>query len=61
MRLRTLAGLLVVTLLTIGLTAYSAIARHTEVAANHQPAANQSDPISGTWDVSFFVNGSAHP
>lgn len=61
MRLRTLTGLLVVTLLTIGLSAYSVIARHTGVAANDQPAASQSDPISGTWNVSFFVNGSAHP
>jgi hypothetical protein len=52
MRLRIFAGLLIVTLLTIGL--------HTGVAANHQPA-SQPDPISGTWNVSFFVNGSAHP
>lgn len=61
MRLRTLAVLLAVTISTIGLPAYSAIARHTGVVANQQSAASHSDPISGTWDVSFFVNGSPHP
>ena len=57
MRLRIFPGLLVVTLVAIGLSAYSATARHSGGGANQQQPANQADPISGSWDVSFFVNG----
>jgi hypothetical protein len=61
MRLRIFPGLLAVTLVAIGLSAYWATARHSGDGANHQQPASQSDPISGTWDVSFIVNGKSHP
>jgi hypothetical protein len=61
MRIRTLPGLLAIAGLAIGLWAYSASARLNRGAASHQEPASQSDPISGAWDVSFFVNGKAHP
>ena len=57
---------LIVTLLAACLSAYSILASHNEGLASHQPrhqtpSPSQSDPISGAWDVSFFVNGKAHP
>jgi hypothetical protein len=63
MRLKTLPGLLVVTLLAVSVSADTTIARHHEgfLNAPQAPNTNQSDPISGAWDVSFFVNGKAHP
>lgn len=67
MRLRRLSGLLAITLLAGVTSAYSAIAKHHERLADHQPAqqstapANQTDPISGAWDVSFFVRGNPSP
>jgi hypothetical protein len=66
MRLRSFLELLGVLWLVFVLSAFSATARHAEASANHQSAQptatpSQSDPISGAWDVSFFVNGSAHP
>lgn len=59
-------GVLIVTLLAIFLSAYSTLARHHEGLPTHQPrqltsSPSQPDPISGAWDVSFFVNGKAHP
>jgi hypothetical protein len=64
MRLRVLPGLLA--LLPLVLSAYSAIALDHEAFVIRRPAqetsvSSQADPISGTWDASFFVNGSAHP
>jgi hypothetical protein len=56
--------LLFVTLLTVFLAGYSTRAGHHQGYAIHpqQTASpSQSDPISGAWDVSFFVNGKAHP
>ena len=57
-------GGLIVTMLAVFLSAYSTLASHQE-GLGHQPgqqtSSNQSDPISGAWDVSFFVNGKAHP
>jgi hypothetical protein len=56
--------LLFVTLLTVFLAGYSTRAGHHQSYALHpqQTASpSQSDPISGAWDVSFFVNGKAHP
>ena len=63
MRLKVVPGLLLVTLLAVGVSAYASILRNQDgFAYAPQPAdASQSDPISGAWDVSFFVNGKAHP
>ncbi|HEV2827741.1 MAG TPA: hypothetical protein VGW76_09050, partial [Pyrinomonadaceae bacterium] len=57
---------LVVTLFAVCLSAYSTLASNNEGLASHQlrhqtASPSQSDPISGEWDVSFFVNGKAHP
>ena len=61
MRLRTFPGLLAIALVAIGLAAYSTTARHNEGGSSHQQPGNQTDPISGDWDASFFVNGTGHP
>ena len=66
MRVRSFSGLLVVALLTVVATAYSAMARHhkalTSQPAQHTVAhGNQTDPISGAWDASFFVRGTSSP
>src|SRR6185295_16323963 len=63
MRLKTLPGLLVVAVLVW--STYAVFAGHHE-SRSLQPALqtstpSQSDPISGVWDVSFMVNGDAHP
>jgi hypothetical protein len=65
MRLRFPVAL-IVTLLAAFLSVYSILASHNEGLASYQPrqqtsSPSQSDPISGAWDVSFFVNGKAHP
>ena len=52
-------GLLIVTLLSFFLSAYSPLITHQRRQQTSSPS--QSDPISGAWDVSFFVNGKAHP
>ena len=59
MRSRTISILTVLALATIFLSACSAIARHHDEA--FRPANDQSDPISGEWDVSFFVHEKKTP
>ena len=65
MRLRTFFGLLFMTLLAAWVSANSVFAGQDEGHAHNQPAqqiaSGQTDPISGAWDVSFMVNGDAHP
>ena len=59
MRSRTISILTVLTLATIFLSACSAIAKHHDEL--FRPANDQSDPISGEWDVSFFVHEKKTP
>jgi hypothetical protein len=67
MKLRLFLGLLILTLLTVVTSAYSAIAGHHEGLANHQPAQQtpeqkkETDPISGKWDASFSAQGTTIP
>ena len=59
MRSKTISTLTVLTLATIFLSACSAIAKHHDEM--FRPANDQSDPISGEWDVSFFVHEKKTP
>ena len=66
MRLKTPSVLAVMILTAILLTACSAIARHhaaftANERANSAPIADDSDPISGEWNVSFFVHDTTTP
>lgn len=67
MRLRSFQGLLVLTLLAFVASIGSAVASHHEALPSHQSAqpgveqGNQTDPISGAWDASFFVQGTTAP
>ncbi|HSS19776.1 MAG TPA: hypothetical protein VLL54_06855 [Pyrinomonadaceae bacterium] len=56
--IRILSGLV---LLTFVGSACSAIARHHGRVSQQQTSQTETDPISGEWDVSFFVNGSTTP
>jgi hypothetical protein len=58
MRLLTVSTLLLLSLVVS--SACSTLARHHEhLASAVVPAADSDDPISGEWDVSFFVHGQA--
>ncbi len=65
MRLRTFFGFLIITFLAAWISAYSVVAGqdegHVHYRLAQQSASGQTDPISGAWDASFFVNGTAHP
>lgn len=67
MRSKTISILTALTLATIFLSACSAIAKHHDALIAHDPnrsstaVADRSDPISGEWDVSFFVHESKTP
>jgi hypothetical protein len=67
MRLKSFQGLLALTLLAVVASVCSAIASDREGLANRQLAqqttaqGNQTDPLSGGWDVSFFVRGNPSP
>ena len=67
MRLKTFPALIGTTLLTMFLLACSAIAEHHQSLIGKQPTpvtsapANDKDPISGEWNVSFFVHDSPTP
>jgi hypothetical protein len=67
MRLRPISGLLVLTLLMVVTSAYSAIARHHDghrISQDVQQTKEQEkpkDPISGAWDASFFAPGTTIP
>lgn len=65
MRSRTISILTALTLATIFLSACSAIARHHDGLFTKEPARSitnvQSDPVSGDWDVSFFVHEKKTP
>jgi hypothetical protein len=67
MRVTRSSGLLVLTLVVLVASVCSAIARHHGGAGHHQlpqqpsTQGNQTDPISGAWNVSFFVRGNASP
>src|SRR5258708_4086299 len=63
MRFKTSKILLSMFLLTVFVSACSAVPRHHERFSHHfgsQPAPDP-DLISGEWEVSFFVNGSTTP
>jgi hypothetical protein len=59
MRSKLISILAVLTLATIFLSACSALAKHHDEM--FRPANDQSDPISGEWDVSFFVHEKKTP
>jgi hypothetical protein len=67
MRSRSFQGLLALTLVAVVASVCSAIAGDREGIANErlpqQTAAQgeRTDPISGAWDVSFFVRGNSSP
>jgi len=62
MRLRITSTLAVVAMLLVAVTACSAVARHHEQLASHLVAvADTDDPISGEWNVSFFVHDQTTP
>ena len=64
MRSKTISLLTVLALATIFLSACSAMARHHNALIGHDPAnrsttiADNTDPISGEWNVTFFVHDS---
>jgi len=63
MKSKTISVLTATALLTILFTACSAIARHHSALMGNEPAPpgsvakDNSDPISGEWNVSFLVPG----
>lgn len=67
MRSKTFSILSTLTLATIFLSACSAIARHHAAFVGQEPkgptsvASDSSDPISGAWNVSFYVHNSTTP
>ena len=67
MRSKTISLLTVLALATIFLSACSAMARHHNALIGHDPAnrsttiADNTDPISGEWNVTFFVHDSKTP
>jgi len=65
MRSKTISILTTLALATIFFSACSAIAKHHDAMFSNEPAratANaSSDPISGEWNVSFFVHDSKTP
>ena len=67
MRSKTISLLTVLVLATVLLSACSAMARHHNALIGHDPAnrstaiADNTDPISGEWNVTFFVHDSKTP
>jgi hypothetical protein len=65
MRSKTVSILTALTLGTIFLSACSVIAKHHDGLFAKEPARtatnDQNDPISGEWDVSFFVHEKKTP
>ena len=67
MRSKTFPALVGTALLTMFLFGCSAIAEHHQALTGTQPTpktsapANDKDPISGEWNVSFFVHDSPTP
>ena len=67
MRSKTISILTPLTLAAIFLTACSAIAKRHNALMGHDPnhrstaVEDNSDPISGEWDVSFFVHDKKTP
>ena len=67
MRLRSVFVLAGTALLTVFVSACAAVAEHHSALFGKQPAqktsapANDADPISGEWNVSFFVHNSPTP
>lgn len=65
MRSKTISILTALTLATIFLSACSAIAKHHDELfsqeATQPTTSDNSDPISGEWDVSFFVHEKKTP
>jgi hypothetical protein len=62
MRLTITATLALLTTLLVTVTACSAVARHHDrLVSNLTAVADSDDPISGEWNVSFFVNGQTTP
>jgi len=59
MRSKTISILTALALATVFLSACSAAAKHH--AQLFRPANDQSDPISGEWDVAFFVHEKKTP
>ena len=60
MRSKTISILTALTLATIFLSACSALARHHDELFNPNTGGSQ-DPISGEWDVAFFVHEKKTP
>lgn len=67
MRSKTVSILTALSLAAIFLSACSAIAKRHDALMGHEPnrrstaAEENSDPISGEWDVSFFVHEQKTP
>jgi hypothetical protein len=64
MKSKMFSGFLGLTLAAVFLSACSAIARHHKELMGSQPASaasNEADPISGEWNVTFFVRESKTP
>jgi hypothetical protein len=62
MQLKITGTLALLTLLLVAVSACSAIAHHHEhLASNLVDTADSNDPISGEWNVSFFVHGQTTP
>ena len=67
MRSKTISLLTALALATTFLSACSAMARHHNALIGHDPAyrsttiADNTDPISGEWNVTFFVHDSKTP
>src|SRR5580765_7577902 len=64
MRSKTISVLTGLTLATIFLSACSVIAKHHAALAGNEPARTagaSDDPISGEWNVAFYVHNSKTP
>jgi len=64
MKSKTLLVLTAAALVAVFVSACSAIASHHRALFDHEPisvAKDEADPISGEWNVSFFVHDTATP
>jgi hypothetical protein len=61
MQSKTIRILSSLVLLTMVATACSAIARHHGHVSQQESSQTAADPISGEWEVSFFVKGRTTP